>query len=564
VHALDPVELDVARRAGAGDPGLRPGRIQPGERLGHQADDVVESHDAHVEVRHERDRAPAAPPVAVQDDDTGVGDGQRTSGDDGIDRIEVAGSQAGRVRDDVDIGEGQQRVDDRGRRDDPAGAVPVEDRHHRHAHLVLARAAPDDLGLVVEQSIHKQLSALLRIPLGRLSIRPGRGNGRGSGRQRLAEPAKDRGPRTGFGQRLAHGFRSSRCAHHCRKVWAGNAGTSRERVHRLCAEDPSAAWQPQAGRLGRFEVPGVGASFGLLDNGIRLDAGVESGSVIGTQYDAMLAKVIAVAPRRGDAARALAGVLRTARVHGVTTNRDLLVASLTHADFLAGRADTAFYQDNPPDQLLLGQGLDPALGAVIAAVADAAYGRVGQARSGFRNVPVGYRTRTYAVGERSIDVHYRFGRDGLELGALPAGIDGLLLIDDGPDAVTLDVDGVQRTWRVARFGEGDDARVAIDGPDGSITLRRVPRFVDPSSQAPAGALTAPMPGSVVRVAVSMGDRVGAGDPLMWLEAMKMEQPVRAPAAGIVTQLRVAVGDQVEQGVTLVVLADLHDASPAAD
>ncbi|GAA1765710.1 hypothetical protein GCM10009810_25710 [Nostocoides vanveenii] len=311
-------------------------------------------------------------------------------------------------------------------------------------------------------------------------------------------------------------------------------------------------------------MPGVGASFGLLDNGIRLDAGVESGSVIGTQYDAMLAKVIAVAPRRGDAARALAGVLRTARVHGVTTNRDLLVASLTHADFLAGRADTAFYQDNPPDQLLLGQGLDPALGAVIAAVADAAYGRVGQARSGFRNVPVGYRTRTYPVGERSIDVHYRFGRDGLELGALPAGIDGLLLIDDGPDAVRLDVDGVQRTWRVARFGEGDDARVAIDGPDGSITLRRVPRFVDPSSQAPAGALTAPMPGSVVRVAVSMGDRVGAGDPLMWLEAMKMEQPVRAPAAGIVTQLRVAVGDQVEQGVTLVVLADLHDASPAAD
>ena len=96
------------------------------------------------------------------------------------------------------------------------------------------------------------------------------------------------------------------------------------------------------------------------------------------------------------------------------------MASLTHADFLPAAPI-------PPSiktiRLIspLGQGPDPALGAVIAAVADAAYGRVGQERSGFRNVPVGYRTCTYAVGERSIDVHYRFGRDGLEM-ALSRGV----------------------------------------------------------------------------------------------------------------------------------------------
>ena len=87
---------------------------------------------------------------------------------------------------------------------------------------------------------------------------------------------------------------------------------------RLYAEDPAADYQPQSGVLTRFEIP--------AGEGIRVDAGYESGSTVSTFYDAMLAKVVCHAPTREAAARKLADTLARARIHGVVTNRDLLVA----------------------------------------------------------------------------------------------------------------------------------------------------------------------------------------------------------------------------------------------
>jgi propionyl-CoA carboxylase alpha chain len=272
---------------------------------------------------------------------------------------------------------------------------------------------------------------------------------------------------------------------------------------------------------------------------------------VGTHYDAMLAKVVAYASSREAAARQLAAALRGARVHGVTTNRDLLVASLLHPEFLAGTADTGFYAAHPPASLTAGYGLDPVLGALVAALADAAHGRgplLPGVASGFRNIPVGYRARTYAAGDREIEVRYRFGRDGLEV----AGMSGvaLALVQATAGTVVLDVDGLRRSWTVGRF----DDRVVVDGSRGSAELRRVPRFTDPAARLPAGALTAPMPGTVVRVGVRVGDAVTAGQPLVWLEAMKMEHVVHAPAAGTVEDLPVTVGQQVGQGTPLAVVA----------
>ncbi len=112
---------------------------------------------------------------------------------------------------------------------------------------------------------------------------------------------------------------------------------------RLYAEDPAADWQPQSGTLSLVEVPGVAAEFDLLNrSGIRLDSGFETGSQVSTHYDAMLAKVISWAPTRALAARQLAGTLARARIHGLTTNRDLLVRVLRDEEFLAGRVSTAF------------------------------------------------------------------------------------------------------------------------------------------------------------------------------------------------------------------------------
>jgi propionyl-CoA carboxylase alpha chain len=275
--------------------------------------------------------------------------------------------------------------------------------------------------------------------------------------------------------------------------------------------------------------------------------------VVGTHYDALLAKVIAYAPTREAAARQLAAALRRARVHGVPTNRDLLVASLLHPEFLAGTADTGFYAAHPPATLTAGTGLDLAAGALVAALSDAAHERgplLPGVRSGFRNIPVGHRTRRYAAGDREIEVRYRFGRDGLEV----PGMDAVTLVEATAEAVVLDVDGVRRRWTVGRFGD----RVVVDGPQGSVELRRVPRFTDPAAQLPAGALVAPMPGTVVRVGVRVGDTVVAGQPLIWLEAMKMEHVVHAPADGTVTDLPVGVGRQVGQGTPLAVVAGGDD------
>jgi propionyl-CoA carboxylase alpha chain len=318
---------------------------------------------------------------------------------------------------------------------------------------------------------------------------------------------------------------------------------------RLYAEAPLDDWRPQTGTLVTFEIPDVTSRFaGPGASGVRLDSGVVGGSVVGTHYDAMLAKVVAYGPDREAAARQLAGVLRRARLHGVATNRDLLVASLLHPSFLAGTAGTGFYRDHPPAQLLSGAGLDVFLGALVAALAEVAAERgplLPGLRSGFRSIPVGFRSRSFGVGERSIEVRYRFGRDGVEI----EGRDGVTLVSASGSRVVFDLDGVQRAFEVARF----DDRVVVDGALGSVELRVLPRFVDPATVLPAGALVAPMPGTVVRVAVSVGSPVVAGQPLVWLEAMKMEHAVRAPVDGVVAELPVTVGQQVAQGTPLAVV-----------
>jgi propionyl-CoA carboxylase alpha chain len=114
-----------------------------------------------------------------------------------------------------------------------------------------------------------------------------------------------------------------------------------------------------------------------------------------------------------------------------------------------------------------------------------------------------------------------------------------------PSAVDLEVDGVRRTYLV----DGD----TVNTPDGQVTLEELPRFTDPTTEAVAGSLVSPMPGTVLRVAVEEGAEVQAGRPLLVLEAMKMEHEIVAPADGTVTELRVAAGAQVEAGAILAVV-----------
>jgi propionyl-CoA carboxylase alpha chain len=97
--------------------------------------------------------------------------------------------------------------------------------------------------------------------------------------------------------------------------------------------------------------------------------------------------------------------------------------------------------------------------------------------------------------------------------------------------------------------------VYVDSPLGPVTLRRQPRFVDPAEQVAAGSLLAPMPGSIARIAVSVGDRVTAGQPILWLEAMKMQHRIDAPADGTVADLAVHEGQQIDVGAVLAVVTE---------
>src|SRR5690606_26983883 len=331
---------------------------------------------------------------------------------------------------------------------------------------------------------------------------------------------------------------------------------------RIYAEDPNDGWTPQTGTVATFDVPGVRAEFDLPpEHGIRLDAGFVAGSVVSTHYDAMLAKVISFAPTREKAARELATALRRTRLHGVRTNRDLLVASLEHPEMLAGTADTGFYDTHGPAELTAGSGLAADLGALVAALSDAAaerssLGHLSGVSTGFRNVGDGlFRSRAYAVGESEFAVGYRFSRSGLELETPPAGIEKVEVVEQTADRVVLVLDGVRRAFGLSRYriSGTEEPGIAIDSALGSVELRTVPRFVDPSALAPEGALVAPMPGAVVRIAVEVGDTVVPGQALMWLEAMKMEHVIAAPAAGTVSEITVSVGQQVDQGTALVVV-----------
>jgi propionyl-CoA carboxylase alpha chain len=319
---------------------------------------------------------------------------------------------------------------------------------------------------------------------------------------------------------------------------------------RLYAEDPACDWRPQAGRLHAFDVPTARAAFtALTRTGVRLDSGVVDGSEISVHYDPMLAKVISYAPTRTQAAALLADALTRARVHGVRTNRDLLVNVLRHPAFVAGDTDTAFFDTHDLSALSkpLADHAQTCWSALAAALADAAHNRLtatvsASAPSGWRNLPSGFQTKSYvdAAGDE-YQVRYRFDR-----GALVVPDHAVALVSATPDEVVLRIDGVDRPFSVARYEDN----VFVDSPGGSVQLAVVPRFPEPGSALQPGSLVAPMPGAVSRVGATVGDNVTTGQPIVWMEAMKMEHAITSPKDGVVTELVVSVGQQVELGDVL--------------
>jgi propionyl-CoA carboxylase alpha chain len=338
---------------------------------------------------------------------------------------------------------------------------------------------------------------------------------------------------------------------------------------RLYAEDVAAGFLPQAGTVDGFSFDrgapgGRVARFAVADpvggaGWLRVDSGVRAGTVVSPHYDPMLAKVVAWAPTRTEAAGLLATAIAGAEVTGLVTNADLLVRVLRHPDFLSGETDTGFLDrhDGLDQPLLDAEG--ERLHAVVAALAALEPGRAGPlgfAPPGWRNNPSAPQRRILEGAGGEFRVEYEIRRGGLEIA-----VNGDPLRDPilhrsigtaaGRGSIDLEVAGVRRRYEVD--GRDDGTVRHVWSPLGRSTLREVPRYPSVVEGEAEGALVAPMPGKVIRVAVDQGAELGAGDLVAVLEAMKMEHELVATVAGTLTELRVAEGDQVESGAILGVI-----------
>ncbi|EKF22958.1 acetyl-/propionyl-coenzyme A carboxylase alpha chain [Mycolicibacterium hassiacum DSM 44199] len=310
---------------------------------------------------------------------------------------------------------------------------------------------------------------------------------------------------------------------------------------RVYAEDPGRGFLPTGGTvLGLAEPTGPG---------VRVDSGLALGTVVGSDYDPMLAKVIAHGADRAQALRTLDRALAETAVLGVGTNIEFLRYLLADADVVAGRLDTGlldrrlpdFRPADPDDRTLIAAGAYLWLRAWPDPVGD-----LWAVPSGWRigePAPVSYRLR---AGQRTDHV-YLTGTPGSATARVEDGESHMLTAALTGDRLTVTLDGLRTDYLVAAA----DGQLWLAGPDGTAVIEEVREApVRPDDEHSGDAeLTSPMPGSVVAVGVTDGQRVRAGTVVVTVEAMKMEHALTTPVDGVV-ELLVAVGDQVKVGQPL--------------
>ena len=291
---------------------------------------------------------------------------------------------------------------------------------------------------------------------------------------------------------------------------------------RLCAEDPFNGYLPSSGTFHAFEFPSV--------PGVRVDSAVETGSEVPPFYDSMIAKVIAHGATREEAARRLCAALSGATLHGPPTNRALLLQLLTQLCDVDGPAGDGVHT-GWLDEQTLGDGPQPRPVQVAAAALAVVHGTVGRFPIAWRNNPS--QLHSQAVGDHV--VRYAFDR---------ANVLRELAVDDTP----IELDAFTRDQLSRMATAVVDDTVYISG--GQFAFVVPPRFVSPDDAGRAGSTVAPMPGKVISLMVAAGDSVIAGQPLLTMEAMKMEHQVVSPHAGVVSEVFVHVGQQLDGGQPL--------------
>jgi len=312
---------------------------------------------------------------------------------------------------------------------------------------------------------------------------------------------------------------------------------------RLYAEDPAKDFLPATGTLIAYDV----------DKNIdaRWDTGVEKGSIIGTDFDPMLAKVIAKGKNRTDAANKLALALQSLHIGGVTTNRDFLVECLRSKHFHKGNTTSDFIEIAKPKR-----SIELTKGKLEQAGITAALWIQGENRdkapilkeiqSGWTNSRLPKQKISFQSGSEEILISYKSNRDG----SFDVNDDITAKVIKW-DASGIDVE-IGKTRFFSKITKSDE-NLVVHGPWGDILFKILPRFKSIGQEAKDGGLIAPMPGKVIDLKVKVGSKINKGDTLVVLEAMKMEHTVKAIEDGVVDELFVSQNDQVENGALLMVI-----------
>ena len=320
---------------------------------------------------------------------------------------------------------------------------------------------------------------------------------------------------------------------------------------RLCAERPSEGYRPTPGTAGWVRWP--------RGEGVRVDAGIESGSVVSPAYDSLVAKLLAWGEDRAAAIGRLGRAVRGVELDGIETNRALLGAVLDDGAFGAGEIDIHYLEARPdlrdaalPDEARARQAA--AVGsALLEARAAQSLVPVAAAVAGWRNVGRALHADELRDAAGSVWVRVampggpaevRFGDDAGADGEW--GVVGTASTRDGVVDLVGE-DGVRRRYVVRVGAHG----AFVNGPEGQSSFVR--RAEDDAAErgGVAGECRAPLPGAVTKVLVRVGDVVREGDGLVVLEAMKMEHTLRAHGAGTVRAVHGAPGQQVDAGELLV-------------
>ena len=311
---------------------------------------------------------------------------------------------------------------------------------------------------------------------------------------------------------------------------------------RLYAENPNNDFLPETGKIVCYEP--------YKNKSIRWDSGVQKGYEVGTNFDPMLSKVISWAPNRTDACLQLATALEKSCIGGVKTNKDFLVECIRHPEFLAGNTTSDFIEIQSPNRKKVLNDHDKNNLMIAGAL------WISQTNIKNKN-KLRFIKHSWTNGRLPRqNISFQFENEIHQIKYSYINKESISILEKNVEIISFDnemlecvIDEFRSQYQIYR----DEDRLFVFDSFNDIQLKVLPRFVDPSTSSIEGGLLAPMPGKISEVLIKKDQKVKAGQSLMIIEAMKMEQTIKSPNAGKISKIMVKKGQQVENGESLLVI-----------